>query len=522
MNYKTKQTGYGYRRKSYSRSRKKSPPAPWGKLFFFLFVAGLFVFFVFKLFAVIFDNVRSEPVKAELQVLRGKAEFYFARQKEEWQSANSGLQFMAGDYLRTTGNSRASLSFFTGNTLFLNENTEIFLETLEERSSGKKTVNIHLKKGEIWVKTSGEEFSPDLGSSFKITTDLSQVHVTGTIFDIDSQEDQDTIRLIQGNVEVDIFQEDPELDPWRVAVEVGQKLIVSPTNKLKLLNGDTDIKEIMDSGFLESEWHIQNIEQFSPQEAAELKRRVEMKNQVEVPSVPSEPEEAPALDVIVERGRPEILSPKNAEVIPGEVDLLAIEGSAPHDTFQIVVNGYTLTKFNPGDRKWQYFASTKFGTIVPGENTYEVVAVFRDGKRSEPVSITITYDKKEDPTPPSDPVLTDTAQEVPPSSLEGQAFKSPVITKPTAILPGEVYETSAEAFTITGLVDPQTTKVVVNGYQLGRFNPGDTEFRYTVNSRVQNANLVPGENVYTITAFTEDGREASTTIKIVYTPINVR
>lgn len=523
-NYRPKRAGYAAGRRirpsrySSRKGRSTSSPKNWGPFFMFVLLSAVVVFVLIKVVHIIFDTVRSEQVTAEIQIQKGKAEYYFA-QKDEWTTANAGLKFIEGDSIRTSGNSKASLQLFSGNTLFLNENTEVYLETLEEKSSGRKTVRMRLKSGEIWVKTTAEDFLPETKSSFQVVTDRSIINVNGTIFDLYTDGLADTISLLKGHVSVDIPKENPELDPWTVEVEVGQKLIVSNMTIEKLKNGSTDVKEIVDSDFIESEWHITNLEQFAPQEAAEIKRRIELK--APKPTEKPTPEEKTPLPVNESRGTPEILTPNQGTVIPAQKDTVAIEGTAPENTMQIVVNGYTLTRFSPGDRKWRYFGSTKFGTLIPGENTYTVVAVFRDGTKSDPVSLTITYEGNEESTeqtgstPSASPTIETSVIQ---STIKD--FKSPVVIRPAAISPGEVYQTSADSFTITGLVDPKTNRVLVDGYQLRKFKPGDTEFRYTVNSKVANPNLVPGENTYTITAFGPDDKKATTVIKVHYTPLS--
>lgn len=531
MNYRPKSTGYTYRRKSYSSLRSSRRKSSKGgqrntiQMVFFAFVVLLIGFVIFKLIGVLFDTVRAEEAKAELQVQKGKVEYYFAQQ-EQWQSASSGLQFISGERIRTTGNSKASLNLFTGNTIFLNENTTVKLEKMEERSSGRKDVFITLEQGQLWIRTATEDFSATSESSFVVQTPRSRTNVYGAIFDIESTLDQDVIRLIRGNVDVDIFQDDPEDIPWNILVEVGQKLVISNEIKEKLKNENQDIKEIVDNDFLESEWHIQNIEPFFPQDAAEIKRRIELKTPTQPQAILPVSTEEPLPDnlpVVVDRGTPEFLSPAQGALIAASSDSLEIEGTAPENTMQIVVNGYTLSKFSAGDRKWRYFASKSLGTMVPGENTYEVVAVFKDGQKSPPVSLTVMYEAPvfTEMTQTDEPLMAvDVGTSMDPSVPVTQSdFKAPVIMKPAAILPGEQYQTSAESFTIVGLVDPKTERVVINGYTLQKFKTGDTEFRYTVNAAVQNPNLVVGENNYIITAYGPEGRQATTTITIVYTPI---
>gem|GEM_PF-5754434 len=37
---------------------------------------------------------------------------------------------------------------------------------------------------------------------------------------------------------------------------------------------------------------------------------------------------------------------------------------------------YKLEQFEPGDTEWKYFTSPKFGTVMPGINTYRFVVTW--------------------------------------------------------------------------------------------------------------------------------------------------
>lgn len=474
-----------------------------------LFVILIIGFILVKFIGVIFQNTRSEQVSADLQVLAGRTEYFFPEQ-QEWTGANSDLKFREGDAIRTNANSKASLELFAGTFVFLNENTELKIRTLEE-SSGRKNVRLEVLFGEVWVKTSPEQFDEETGSVFEVKTQRSQVNVNGTIFDVLSTAEQDTIRLIKGSVDVDVQNPETPEEEWKVVVDVGQKLVINPMT-IEQLKAEADVKEIIDPEFIESEWHLENIEQFSPEEAAEIRRRIEFKapKPVVEETKPEEPQEN--LRVSDEVPMPEITNPEENTVIAANEDTVVIKGTAPENTMQIVVNGYTLRHFTAGDRTWQYFASKEFGTLVPGENTYEVVAVFRDGTQSNAAMLTLTYEGTSEPeSAADDSVIQSTISE----------YKAPVITKPAAIRPGGIYETSQSSFTISGLVDPKTNTVMVNDYKLRKFTVGDTEFRYTVNAEMANPNMVEGENLYTITTLGPDGKKASTPIKVLYKPVTL-
>ncbi len=453
-----------------------------------------------RFFSMLFSDVRSEAASMELQILKGRAEFTFS-ESADWAPAYSEQKFLEGDSIRTSNNTRASLEFLGGNMIFLNENSEIKIHELEEKSSGKKTIALELRQGEIWAHASGDAFENTDKSKFTLETERIRVHVKGTIFDLSTRGPQDTLRLVKGNVDVDVFEDLEKGNFKNVEVGVGQKLVASNASRDQLFEGK-DILEIIDTDFIYSEWHLQNLERFSPQEATQIRRRIEV-------SAPIANETGSELPVSNELESPKIISPENGAKIAASQDAVKIEGTAPLKAVQIVVNGYTLTRFQPGDRKWAYFGATKFGTLLPGENTYSVVAISRDGKKSAPAEVKVFYEGEGAEIPTESNEIKSTINE----------FKTPVITRPAIIDEGEPYQTSSDIVTITGLVDPKTNAVEVNGFRLKKFQPGETEFSYIANARY--GNMTEGENVYEITAFGPDGKKAIKTITVVYSPVNI-
>lgn len=86
---------------------------------------------------------------------------------------------------------------------------------------------------------------------------------------------------------------------------------------------------------------------------------------------------------------------------------------------KVVVNGYTLQKFKPGDSTWTYFANADFGLMKPGDNLYEVYALDASGKKSASVSVKVFYDPPIQVTKPvTEGVATGTGTEAVPKEEE--------------------------------------------------------------------------------------------------------
>lgn len=80
---------------------------------------------------------------------------------------------------------------------------------------------------------------------------------------------------------------------------------------------------------------------------------------------------------------------------------------------EIIVDGYSLQAFEPGDTTWTYFAKESLGNLEDGENTYEVEAVAPDGT-TKSTQFTIIYNKPAEEEPvDEEPVEDEGATEEP-------------------------------------------------------------------------------------------------------------
>lgn len=78
-----------------------------------------------------------------------------------------------------------------------------------------------------------------------------------------------------------------------------------------------------------------------------------------------------------------------------------IRGITPSNTHKLKINEYTLQKYTPGETEWSYIASTSYGTLFEGDNSFEVKAYDNDGNELGSEDFVITYNSPEIPNLPS-------------------------------------------------------------------------------------------------------------------------
>lgn len=66
-------------------------------------------------------------------------------------------------------------------------------------------------------------------------------------------------------------------------------------------------------------------------------------------------------------------------------------GNTPRNTHKIVVNGYTLRKYYPGQTRWSYIAALNMKTLKKGENNYIVKSIDKDGNLIDVEEFKINY-----------------------------------------------------------------------------------------------------------------------------------
>jgi len=376
-------------------------------------------------------------------------------------------------------------------------------------------VTIILKKGELWTKISKDDFK-DENSRFIIKSARANIASRGGIINISSDKNQDVFYLIEGD-QGEISQEN--FPSFKLGV--GQKVIISPSS-LKELKNDKSIIEEIDNIFRESFWNLKNLKKFYPEKVSTIEREIGFRKQKEqnFKITEQQKKENPneikkeETDKQVDKNlaSPTFIKPVNLQKISALRDSVSIQGTVPVSTYQVVINNYTLTRYTPGDKKWTYVASKKFGTLLPGKNVYKVYALMRDGRKTPTAELEIFYEG----VAPVSPVI-ETGKVVKKVVNNEEGFKAPVIISPAIFSKGgDVYQTSSPTLVIKGSVDPATTKVLVNGFLLQKFKTGDKEFNYIANANY--GNMKAGENTYTIVAVDKNGRQARTVINIVYEP----
>ena len=366
--------------------------------------------------------------------------------------AENGIKLYAGDTVVTSPRNNASLEFFDGTSIRLDESTQL---TLVESYEGEEasSIKLELEEGTLWVAT------PKLSSySGAIVRLLSSPYLSAKV--------PSQAEVVFSERSVSVFSADGLGLPISVAgnnqnvvIGEGQHFTLTPGGEtvadLYVYRHPLDSQQVLSSFVEESRTQYTNrpttpgnielptstpakedgviLEVISPQNNSQIDTStVEVSGHFgedvdkvringylasintttrtfsEELALPDEDQVNITIEAIdesgvviaealrtVERNRkppeaPTIESPaNNGSTYSTTRPEIEISGTAPADAVGIIVNDYRLQLFEPGDKDWSYLANVAYDNMQYGENVYEVVAINRGGYRSDTASITI-------------------------------------------------------------------------------------------------------------------------------------
>lgn len=192
---------------------------------------------------------------------------------------------------------------------------------------------------------------------------------------------------------------------------------------------------------------------------------------------------------------------KTGETYRTHSDEFVLRGTAPRGATGIMVNDYLLQLFDASKGTWSYLAATRLGNLKEGSNRFDVYALYPgvNGTTQKSVAATVTILLEDGPI---GVVSTSSA-----GSAGSSASSKPVLNN-TPLRPGTLAVIAPAAGTranvsgtgtlIEGTTIGETDTLWVNDYSLRLFKPGKTTWNYIASPDLKN--MKPGLNTYVITS----------------------
>ncbi|QQR84142.1 FecR domain-containing protein [Candidatus Peregrinibacteria bacterium] len=430
----------------------------------------------------------------------------------EWRSVPNNIKLCQDEQVQTSVDGRSKLNFFEGSVLSLERESEVLLKTLAQRNFSN-TIEVSLEKGAVWA-TINRSNSPD--SSFSIQTDLLKIRSRNAVVSVEAP---GSVYVIEGSAQVEAINSKGKVVK-EYNVGVGQQLIVDESNLVSLSDGqDVQVLYALSDRFKDSGWYrfntqgdnsdLTDLSALTTEQEAETETNPATTSTETTTSTTEKPQTAeedktpPAVPTISEPG-------KNDETVEINDIIQSISGQVSADTAAVIVNDYRLSKFQAGDRTFNYVANVAFSNLKVGLNEYKVIAEDKAGNQSKPAIITLrltqsVFDEKSKTTvnettteSTSSSTATSSTDSSAPASTSGSGV---VITAPNS---GNDLETSGTEFEILGSVPKETTRVEVNDYQLQKYVAGTTSFSYRAYASIGNLEIGQ-KNRYVVRAYDKDG-----------------
>ncbi len=385
--------------------------------FVMIIAIGFILILLYSLWNAIFGE--KDVHAAYMHIVEGNVDMR-TWGSEDFITLSSDALVLQGDEIVTTADSKVIIEFFDGTIMRLDGGTDVTFEAFEGEGD-VPAVSMLLVDGDVWIN---KLYNGTDNTNF--TVKLANATVTskeGSIFEVESGIDQ-TVRVIKGrDLSIDILDQEGKKSVANVGLGVGQELALGDAAFERYWKFQSpEVVVAISDQFKAGEWSVWNTAEDS--NPTKFEKSVDGNMFVKV--APEVMEEVMGTgedeEVVGETTETEAVagSETKAEVVVASPMLISVNGvTAPDETgafvvndklaivkggvsgaTKVMVNEYTLQKYNAGDSAWTYFANADYGLMKEGENIFNVYAVDADGNKSEALVVKVLYK----PTAPEAPV----------------------------------------------------------------------------------------------------------------------
>lgn len=419
-----------YPRSRYYQGRKQAGPLNYLMPFLIIICVGIIGILLFNLWRAFFP---SEKVRAAyLHIIEGSGQMK-AWGTDSFFNLSGDAVIMQGDQIRSSADAKIIVEFFNGSLMRMDGNTDVSFDAIDDGNTPK--IELRLYDGNVWFnlldKGSG-------GTDLRVKADnLLAISGAASVFELENGEDQ-LVRVFgvfeNEGLSVDIFSEDGDAVVETENIGVGQQIIfTAEVLKRYFAHQSPTVLAAVDDDFKQTPWYLWNVKE--DDQPTRFEKTVGPAGtsfvRVEPQIIVGEEVEAGATDA-----NGNVVAPDSANDSAGEVSkdektpgtdkketvastnagigkptITSVAGGTKLDAqgkYQVtsrvttltgavsgvekmVVNGYTLQKFKPGDTSWTYFANADFDLMKAGDNVYEIYGLDASGNKTESLVIKVFY-----------------------------------------------------------------------------------------------------------------------------------
>lgn len=360
------------------------------KSFFWLVLFLVFVLLVLRACISVAGSMLEEKKdEATFTLYKGNAEILEWGQTEA-EAASDAQLVLEGDQVITLDASWATLEFYDGTKVYLDDNTKLVLSEVEVAEESEQLL-LELIEGRIWVSHDDENQALDL----QVHSAVMNIQSVQGKYLVAHQGDQEALFVFEGPVTAEYMDRSGEERTIETSVlSSGEMSLLDEATQIALQAREnvTLVEPAREDMFTDSFVRWSKGENVIEEEPVVEEEDDAEEEETDAP----EEEEAVVEEPVVETGlKIAIVSPASGSTI--QKDAIALEGQIVSGTASRITvtwsgNGvpYTLSSFTAGSSSFRYVADTDYANYALGSNTYTVVAYDEEGKVSNTVVITLT------------------------------------------------------------------------------------------------------------------------------------
>lgn len=424
------------------RSPKRFRSVDYVLPFLIIICVGIIAVLVFNLWRALFNSETTRA--AYLYIEEGNAQMK-TWGTSEFFDLSSDVLIMQGDEIRASADAKIIVEFFDGTLMRIAGGSDVGFESINDEAKDSE-INVNLVDGRLWFN---KVYKNTDATDITVKMDNVVVHSNNaSIFEVENETDEVTrvFNVFENEgLSVDVLSEDGSSVIETENIGIGQEIIFTAAvlDRYWKFQSPTVLSGISDDFKILSwyEWNILEdqeptvFEKYANEEGQGL-IKVEPESVAsgapsedgggasdensenadegtvnpasenagsstdENPDEGTEPAETPEEPAPAQDLGP-ITTPTLTSVSGGtqtdENGFYHVSGNIATITggisgaAKVQVNGYTLQRFNPGDKTWTYFANADYDLMKPGENIYEVHGIAPDGTLTETIIVKVYY-----------------------------------------------------------------------------------------------------------------------------------
>lgn len=376
----------------YRRYQPKKKRETFSSFFWLVIFLVFCAIFLKSCFTSISNTKNEKRDEAILSIDKGSAQVTVWGDDTPTVAANSQI-ILEGDKIETAENTYATLSFYNGSKITLDQKTTfIFSDVSAEGDNDFLTLD--LKTGRVFVN----QIPNDEGQmTLTIETDVMKISSTQTQYIASNIPDNEYIYVLNGEANPQLVDKDVVIE--NTLLKSGQKIAMPDSKQTALIARESvNLVEESSDDLLGDPFYTWVLvkagvlqQSQTPASTGEVSDAVT----VEVPVVTeTTTEPVSATGEVVSGLVISVTSPVSPATI--EKDGVAIEGKIVSGTGSKVTvtwDGnnapYTLQGFKSGASTFRFVATSEYKNLKVGANTYTVIAYDADGKASNTVIVKV-------------------------------------------------------------------------------------------------------------------------------------